>query len=65
MNDINGFIWGSIYKGSIKNGSTEQSARMQACLGTKKYKCGQFKTTSKLIKDCIAEACKQKAKVNK
>jgi hypothetical protein len=35
---------------------------MQAGLGTKKYKCGQFKTTSKLIKDCITEACKQKKK---
>lgn len=65
MNDINGFIWDSIYKGSIKNGSTEQSARMQACLGTKKYKCGQFKTTSILIKEYVTAACKQKAKVNK
>jgi hypothetical protein len=62
VNDINGFIWDSIYKASIKAGATEQSSRMQAGAGTKKYKCGQFKTTSKLIKDCIKEACKQKKK---
>mgnify|MGYP003680487480 CR=1 FL=1 len=65
MNDINGFIWDSIYKESIKSGATEQSAKMQAVIGTKKFKCGQFKTTSKLIKDCITSACKQKAKLNK
>jgi hypothetical protein len=62
MTDINGFIWDSIYKASIKAGATELSARMQAGAGTKKYKCGQFKTTSKLIKECIIEACKQKKK---
>jgi hypothetical protein len=62
VNDINGFIWDSIYKESMKLGATEQSARIQAGLGTKKYKCGQFQTTSKLIKDCIKEACKQKKK---
>ena len=62
MIDINGFIWDSIYKESMKKGATEPSSRMQAGLGTKKYKCGQFKTTSKLIKDCITEACKQKKK---
>ncbi len=62
MIDINGFIWDSIYKEAMKKGATEPSARMQAGLGTKKYKCGQFKTTSKLIKDCITEACKQKKK---
>jgi hypothetical protein len=63
MIDINGFIWDSIYKESMKKGATEQSAKIQAVIGTKKYKCGQFKTTSKLIKDCITDACKQKKKV--
>ena len=62
MNDINGFIWDAIYKESMKKGATEQSAKIQAVIGTKKYKCGQFKSTSKLIKDCIKEACKQKQK---
>ena len=63
MIDINGFIWDAIYKESLKKGATEQSSKMQANIGAKKFRCGQFKSTSKLIKDCITEACKQKQKV--
>ena len=60
MTDINGFVWDSIYKESIKAGATEQSAKAQAQIGTTKYKNNQFKKSSQLIKDCIKAACKQK-----
>lgn len=60
--NISSFVWDSIYKESIKAGATEHSSRDQAQIGTEKYKNGQFKNSSQLIKDCIKDACKQKAK---
>jgi diphthamide biosynthesis methyltransferase len=55
-------VYNSIYKGSKAEGVDELTAKDAAIMGLQKYKNGQYVTPSKLIKDAIVQAKKNRLK---
>jgi diphthamide biosynthesis methyltransferase len=55
-------VYNSIYKGSKAEGVDELTAKDAAIMGLQKYKNGQYVTPSKLVKDAIVQAKKNRLK---
>ena len=62
MTTPNDLVYNSIYKGSKSEGVDELTAKDAAIMGLQKYKNGQYATPSKLIKDAIVQAKKNRIK---
>tara|TARA_R110000772_G_scaffold105405_1_gene207068 strand:- start:436 stop:633 length:198 start_codon:yes stop_codon:yes gene_type:complete len=60
--NYNDMVYNSIYKGSKAEGVDELTAKDAAIMGLQKYKNGQYATPSKLIKDAIVQAKKNRIK---
>jgi len=60
--NITDYIFNTIYKGSLKGGASERSAKDSAVVGIEMWKKGKFKKASQLIEDQIKSAKQLKVK---
>jgi len=56
------YIYDQIYKGALKAGAGEKSAKLHAVLGLERWKKGKFDKTAKLVEEMIQSAKKWRQK---
>jgi len=56
------YIYNQIYKGALKAGASERSAKDHAVMGLEMWKKGKFEQSVSLITDMITQAKRFKAK---